>query len=515
MRVVALIVLPLLAATGGGAASLDDYSAMVTGKGVLELAETRQLTFGPDGEVVYAEISPDGRYVAYCIGLVEDKGEIGLVSTSGGKAVKILATDPAYNTVDLATFPRDREVWSVGAEAVWSPNSKLVAFPASRLAPMGDSLGDYPYLIVATNRGARRAAIPMDAPLDRAPQFSPDSARLLGMSDSGSSVRVMVFDVERATCRVVYSAQGESAGSARWAPDGRSVLLTVDRESEGAASYLRIGLDGRSEEIGDWEDTRVGFVSPDGRFEIVSHGKGLAIKETPTGKLRPLTTGEKSRLLAWVDSRVFVYKQELAIAADENGRSRSLDLLWLGDVESPKLNTMLVAADYLVNVEPTWSRDGLRIAYVAQGTVHVAVLSRRDATPREKLKAGLPLSREEELQVMMENAKAIGNAMHMFAADWDDNLPTADYIQRIREEHGRELGATAEEALRPYLGGLSNRDAFLRPGTQNMIFRFIDPGPSRLTDLDAPSETVIGELDAGDGVVIQIFTDGHVKMKRP
>jgi len=518
LKVIASVALSLLAATSGGAASLDDYSAMVTGNGVLELAETRQLTFASDGKVSDVSISPDGRSVVYATS-TDSTISIGLVKTTGGKPTVLLATPSGISSVDITTVTADKPVWVIGGSPVWSPNGKYIAFPASQMAREGEVVSQKPFLILLTNRGAQEAAIPApETARSVAPLFSPDSTKVLWLDEvwrpvGGSDGRdLFVLDIERRTCTLIYSAP---VFRARWSPDGASVLLwTTKANSDGLRTYLRVRLDGTQEETGEWKVARIDPRSPDGKFEVVRQEPGLAVKEVATGRVLPLTAVRTSTCRGWLPaSRDFCYTENLVAKNDENGRSREFCTLWLANVEAPKLNTMLVARDY-VGGWPSWSNDGLRIAYVVDGTVHVAILTRRDATPREKVRAGLPVTREEELQVMMENGKTIGNALAMFAADWDDNLPTADYSQRLWEEHGHDLGATAEEALRPYLGSLGNRDAFLRPGTQDVIFRFLDPGVAKLTDIERPSETVIGELDAGDGLVIQIFADGHVTMKQ-
>lgn len=57
---------------------------------------------------------------------------------------------------------------------------------------------------------------------------------------------------------------------------------------------------------------------------------------------------------------------------------------------------------------------------------------------------------------------------------------------------------------------LPDGTVFFRPGTQDNIFKYIDPGVEKHSDI---ADGVIGELDAGYNWKILIFADTHTEVK--
>ncbi len=514
MRISSVLLVVLLTPAGAALAGVSDYSAMTVGGRFLEVAETRQLVVSSDCQVAAVFVSPDGKHVAYS-GLQGDKYVLGLARTSGGKAATLLACPTDPRAIDPSTVDPAKPVWVHDGDVVWSPDSKYVAFLAAPISS-GDKAAELKaYVVVLTDRGVQKACIPVPGePLKEAPAFSPYSGRLMmtTMSPVGehtdgridhSQTNVAIFEVERGTYRTIYSAQ-DAEIECTWNADGHSVLV---QQKDKTTSYFRVGLDGSKEEIGEWKLSSGGALSPDRRFEFVPSEAGLALKEIATGNLRPVTTAKRAGFLDWTrDGRFFFYNEKLPAASDGSSRSRSFLTLWMGSTEPSKSNTVLIARDY--ELQPSWSRDGMSVAYIQDGSLYAARLALRDAASEQRLSP----KRQAELHHITNNAKQIAAALYMFAADWDDHLPTEAYLQQIRAEHGADFGSTVEQALARYL---KTDVVFRREGAGDSIFRFIDPGVRTLRDIQRPGETIIGELDAGDGVVIQIYADGHVRMKRP
>jgi len=70
---------------------------------------------------------------------------------------------------------------------------------------------------------------------------------------------------------------------------------------------------------------------------------------------------------------------------------------------------------------------------------------------------------------------------------------------------------SVNESLRGYLRDL---DVFKRPGTQDNAFRYLEASATPESGTGNPSETIIGELDAGYDWKVILYEDGHV-VSRP
>ena len=111
----------------------------------------------------------------------------------------------------------------------------------------------------------------------------------------------------------------------------------------------------------------------------------------------------------------------------------------------------------------------------------------------EKIAAGLPLTEQEEKDYLVRKGKQIAIAFQMYCIDWGF-LPQEDTIL---------------EDIYPYM---RNNRLFMRPGTDQVIFRYIAPDAGSWSDLQDRAGIVIGILDPGEyDWVIEIYADSHVK----
>jgi len=130
------------------------------------------------------------------------------------------------------------------------------------------------------------------------------------------------------------------------------------------------------------------------------------------------------------------------------------------------------------------------MAYVSQGRVFVAESVWTPLTVSDKLEAGLPLTEEEEKDVLTANAKQLGVAMNMYACDNDDKFPPGDtYMQDI-------------------LSYLPNESLFNRPGTNQPVFQYFPLSGAN----DSPATTIMGMFDVGYQWKIILYADGHVQI---
>jgi len=96
--------------------------------------------------------------------------------------------------------------------------------------------------------------------------------------------------------------------------------------------------------------------------------------------------------------------------------------------------------------------------------------------------------------VLLTNGKLIALGIIMYCADNDGRLPSAGSV---------------ESNIHTYV---PKEGVFCRPGTNDSIFRYLDPGVAKESDIAKPAGTRIGELDAGYGWIAGIYADGHVQV---
>lgn len=156
----------------------------------------------------------------------------------------------------------------------------------------------------------------------------------------------------------------------------------------------------------------------------------------------------------------------------------------------PRLSTLPVGlTPGTADPQAQWSPEGNQVAYVAHGDLFVSDLIERDARASEKMAAGERLNCDEERQIVQSDLKQIGLGIIQYVQDYDEKWPPAQGFK---------------EGVMPYI---KNESLFHFGDVQ---FTYIaPPGPS-LADMDAPAETIIGEMDTPCGRNV-LYADGHVK----
>jgi len=472
--------------------------SMLVGTQILEVTDNRQMTLRSDGVATGAEISPDGRYVVYGI---ERKGklELRLTKTIGGTTVTLM--DGTADDEPTAPPTPAGESWQIDAntDVYWAPDSSRFAFRAIHRAWDGDQTVEKHYIVIFAARGAFLRSVPAPDGGIFPLVFGADSrtiylnARLSpGDKETGQPRMIGIQSIDTVTgnTRTIYSSDALDIQILGLSDDGSSLLCQAF--SKKGTQRKKIGLDGSSQDVtGDL--SAFGQYSPDGSLAVLD-GSGISIGSSKTLQKTVLTTDSRIVFERWApNSKMLLYRQSEKIADVSGRRIEQPSSLWLTLAAPGKLNSMCIALDH--EGGPSCSRDCRKIAYVCDGQLYIAELSLRDPSVDEKLASGLPLTEDETKTVLAANGKQIAVAMMMYSADFDGNLPPGD-----------SLAGSLKDYLR-------DREVFLRPGGQDNIFTYMDPGVRNWSDVARPAETVIGELDAGYGWKVAIYADGHVVVK--
>ena len=496
---------------------------MLLGGRIMGLAESRQLTLKSEGQVLKARVSPNGRSVAY---LARDRDatydrSVSIVKASGGSSTVLVKerqrpdiTEPWENWI-----PFENQM-----DFAWSPDSRSLAFPATYLdmpADVAYDLNPQPCILVYNASGSGRTMLTLPEHTRRAKSlcWSLDGSKLaavLTINDSsgkeGERDDLVVFNVAANSMQTLAShtnlctrpgARPElykpileipwtSLTVKSWSSNGKLVRFTSEGLEDGkvVTSIMEAGLDGKEARMA--EEHYPDGLSPD----------GMLVASDPWAKIRNRTNGETTKLfeepinaefLGWApNSKILVYQRPPQELKDEKGkRSRALRSLWLAAVEDNPINHMCVALDSEPGNIPTWSRDCESMAYICDGCLYLAQFNSRELDICDKLAAGLPLTEDEEKELLLNDAKILGAGMARFLSDWDDKFPDAeDFIQQ----------------LLPYLQGLGE-SLFFRPGTQIMAFQYFPPN----LPIQSPGDTIMGMFDVGYGWKVILYVDGHVE----
>ena len=463
---------------------------MLTDGKILELAGTRPITSRNPGGVASPSISPDGKLIAYADADPDAYGRVRLARVSDGQSSVVLAVSPNIRDEGFVGELWEPEVSL--ANIAWSPDGKLFAVPVSHVTVgKGGSPVEFG-IAVYKSTGARQTYFPLkdSGRPSGTLLWSPDSRRLA----CTSSIRrpeprhdLLALDVSTGLVNVLLS-RPVLVSPVLWARDGKTLQYTT--QDGGKLQLREISIEDKSDQVvqAEYADN---MLSPDRVFELI--GPGISIKNHLTGVITEVIKTSPGQVLGWApNSKMIVYQRSIEIEDEIGRRKRILNMTWLAATEANPLNHMCATFDSENGELPTWSKDCLKMAYLCDGSVCIAEFALRDPTVYEKLAAGIPLTEEEEKDVLMDNAKQIGAAMSMYASDNEGRFPSAD---------------SYSQDLMDYLRGAN---LFNRPGTDDMAFQYTSLGP--MTDIRNPATTIMGSFDVGYQWKIILYADGHVQI---
>ncbi|MEN6357413.1 MAG: hypothetical protein ABFD83_10045 [Armatimonadota bacterium] len=501
LRVVGIIAL-IFASTGAGANGLGIHKMMVGDK-VLEVVQTRQLTFRSDGDVQSITISPDGKYVAYLTiqpNIDSDSriARLYLVKLSNEKSIMLMEGSLPDND-----YP-DTYQWKLPSYVYWSPNSKYFALDAGLKMEGKDDSGK-PYqrrksLLIFDTMGAMIGSyyIPKDYYYFPS-EWSPDSSKVAlvsrGNRDSDTGERdnnLIVYDLYSKQAQTLFTSRSRIPMIVTWADNGKRILC-VDNTGDGGRVYRNIYMDGRAPTQTDVKPEELKYDMQNSiPFDLTSTDNGTAIKEIATGKTLCTIKGLKD-YYAWVipKTRFVRYWTQQDMQAEPDGIKTKLCSCWLVYPEGERQNRVCVAvADRSGN--EAWSENGLKMAYVSEGKAFVTDLEYRKATPREKAAAGIQLTGDETKALILENAHQISDAIEASIMN-SEYYPSQDnFIERISYH-------------------LRDKTALLLPGTDKMAVTYFKPDDKYHIANPPPADTIIATLDSGYGWKFNIYADGRVQ----
>jgi Tol biopolymer transport system component len=261
-------------------------------------------------------ISPDGDRIAY----VSDQGltrDLYLRDLSTGEDARRLVRGDINGDFESLRF--------FNASASWSPDGRLLAFPAQRGGRDALYLFD-----VERHRVVRRIELDLDGV--QTPSFSPDGQELVfvGLDAGTSNLYRVGVDGEG----LQQLTQDRSAvRDPQWAPDGRSVVYVTDSAAEVAA--------------GEWIDTRF-------RLQLLDLRSGRSRDITPFARGKAVSP-------AWSGDA-----ESIAFVSDQDGIS-NIYILHLPTGQVFRLTDSVTGISGILPTSPalSWSRESGRLVFTA------------------------------------------------------------------------------------------------------------------------------------------------------
>ena len=202
----------------------DNYDIYVQ---IINAGPPLRLTHNPSPDIAPAW-SPDGGHIAFAR-VAGDERSIFLIPAMGGPERKLLS-------ITAAT-----ESWKA-ARLSWSPDGKLLAFPGK------DSPQDAANIfLLSVETLEKRLLLPAPAGyVDMVPAFSPDGKTLAFIRRYGTSNREIYLVPAAGGEPARLTHDNRTIDSLAWAPDGRAILFTSDRE--GGSALWQISASGGAPE---------------------------------------------------------------------------------------------------------------------------------------------------------------------------------------------------------------------------------------------------------------------------
>jgi len=296
--------------------------------------------------------SPDGQHVAFS----------SCASNLGGAPdtlCHLYQHQPADGTVARIANTDMTDIHDWGGEVAWSPDGTRMAFTTMRPLVGNDTDANKDvYLVSAAGTGPQRvsqtqagAGMQGDPAAAHDPQWSPDSARIM-FASSASNLGAGSGDlfIKNLTSGVVTrTGAGELSEGARWASDGRIAFT--------AGSYV-------------WDPDWAGWWPNLDVYTADTSGTSVTAATSDHGVLGPPSWAPSGSAIAFSTS--------MALVASDTNEVR--DVYTTGNPAARISTTPDGLQSLWESMDPVWSPDGQKVAFIAQDDGPTTVIVKNLAT---------------------------------------------------------------------------------------------------------------------------------------
>jgi Tol biopolymer transport system component len=230
----------------------------------------------------------------------------------------------------------------------WASDGTAIVFAAE----VGEARGDI-FIMNADGSGRRR--LTTDPANDTNPALSPDGTRIAFESDRDGNSEIYVMDRNGRNPRRLTTDPARDASPA-WSPDGTRIAFTSDRDNRASADVYIMRADGSgleriTSDLANWAPQ----FSPDGRELAVQIGRDVWVITLATGARRRLTFDPQNGMNP-------TWSHDGRRIAFVSTRNRKAEILTMNaDGSDPRVLVTMPAAGV---IDPRWSPEGSHIAFV-------------------------------------------------------------------------------------------------------------------------------------------------------
>jgi TolB protein len=229
----------------------------------------------------------------------------------------------------------------------WSPDSRRIVFAAEH--------GGQSDIFVMNADGTGRRQLTATNADDSAPAFSPDGSHIAFESARNGNLDLFVMPATGKEPRQLTTSTSSDRSPA-WSPDGLSIAFTSDRDPRRQPDvYVMPAAGGNPSRLTMSDTNWSPQYAPDGHALAVQVNRDIEVFDLRTHAVRRLTYDPQNGMSpSWSPD-----SQRIAFTTNRGGR---LELYTMkADGTDQKLLASMAGGD---TIDPRWSPDGARVAFV-------------------------------------------------------------------------------------------------------------------------------------------------------